>query len=140
MTDRNRRQTDRDIPSYSPQTGSFENDPVDEGMWSEEELERASMGWRAEDDPEEPTVPSNAPDIEAAYIDIDPDNVEDALDEAAEAIDEMATRERRRDQSYRTGGDDLNPGFDSDMDSNAPKDADRPAKKSGGSRNQSDWN
>ena len=140
MTERNRRQPDRDIPTYSPQTGSFDNDPAEESMWSEEELERAQMGWRAEDDPEEPNVPSNAPDIQDAYIELDPETVEDRLDEAADAIDEMAARERRRDQSYRTSGDDLNPGIDHAIDTNAPKDADRPTKKSGGSRGQSDGN
>jgi hypothetical protein len=139
MTERNRRQPDRDVPTYSPHTGSFDDDPTDEGMWSEEELERARMGWRADDEQEEPatSVPSNAPHV--GDLDADVDDLDETLSDAADAIEDMAAREMRRDQSHRTGGDDLNPGFDSDVDSNAPKDADRPAKKGGGSRNKSDW-
>jgi hypothetical protein len=38
-----------------------------------------------------------------------------------EALDDMVTHEQRRDQDYRTGGDDHSPGVDIDPDSNAPK-------------------
>jgi hypothetical protein len=134
MTERKPRQPDRDIPTYSPQTGDFDPDPADDDIWSEEEVERARMGWRAEDE-QETGLDDTSP---TANLDTDVDDAE--LEEADDALTDMAAREMRRDQSYRTSGDDHNPGFDSDIDANAPKDADRPTKKSGGSRGQSDWN
>jgi hypothetical protein len=91
------------------------------------------MGWRAEDE-QEPLLDDTTP---AANLNTDVD--EEELEEADDALTDMAAREMRRDQSYRTGGDDHNPGFDSDLDANAPKDADRPPKKQAGSRGQSDW-
>jgi hypothetical protein len=133
MTQRKRREPDRDIPTYSPQTGEFDPNPADDGMWSEEEFERAHMGWRAEDE-QETLLDDTTP---AANLNTDVD--EEELEEADDALTDMAAREMRRDQSYRTGGDDHNPGFDSDLDANAPKDADRPPKKQAGSRGQSDW-
>lgn len=51
--------------------------------------------------------------------------VDETIEEAEQAIREMEARERRRDGSYDTGGDDLSPGFDTDIDGNAPKAANR---------------
>jgi hypothetical protein len=46
---------------------------------------------------------------------------EELLDEAADAVEAMETREHRRDSTHRTSGDDHSPGIDTDIDSNAPK-------------------
>lgn len=43
------------------------------------------------------------------------------IDGVEEALQDMVAHERRRDQDYRTTGDNTNPGVDVDIDSNAPK-------------------
>lgn len=45
----------------------------------------------------------------------------ETLEDAEKAITQMQARERRRDGTYDTGGDDLSPGIDSDVGANAPK-------------------
>jgi len=56
---------------------------------------------------------------------------EDLLDEADDAVISMEARERRRDSAYKTGGDDQDPGIDSEIDSNAPKELQKPPRKRG---------
>lgn len=51
--------------------------------------------------------------------------VDETIEEAENAIREMEARERRRAGTYDTGGDDLSPGIDTDIDGNAPKAANR---------------
>lgn len=68
------------------------------------------------------------------------DDTEDLIPGAEDEITDMEARERRRDGTYRTGGDDQSPGIDTEMDSNAPKDQELPRSKRGGSRGKSDWN
>ena len=41
--------------------------------------------------------------------------------EAEDAVIRMENNERRRDDTYRGGGDDLSPGIDTDLNSNGPK-------------------
>jgi hypothetical protein len=72
-------------------------------------------------------------------LEADVDELDDTLAEAADALTDMTTREMRRDQSYRTGGDDHNPGFDSEIDANGPKEDDMGGRKPAGSRGKSDW-
>ena len=128
MSSRERRQREDDpgqnVPNNVPDASDRDTDPTDE-MWSDAELERVSIGWRADD------VPPEAND--------DGDDTEDDLDLAADALANLDAREMRRDQYHRTGGDDKNPGFDTEIDSNAPKKDDMPRKKRGGNKGQSDW-
>lgn len=51
----------------------------------------------------------------------DDDDTEELLEEAGDAVTDMEAREMRRDQKYRTGGDDYSPGIDTGIDANAPK-------------------
>jgi hypothetical protein len=66
------------------------------------------------------------------------DREEELLNEAEEAVNAMEMREMRRSGSYRTGGDDLNAGIDTDIDSNAPTDTQVSGTRGGGSRGKSD--
>ena len=69
--------------------------------------------------------------------DIRPDesvNDDDLGAEVAEgeaAITNMVAHEQRRDATYKTGGDDHDPGIDSEIDSNAPKELQLPPNKGG---------
>jgi hypothetical protein len=110
---------------------------ADDELLTEEELERAHTGWRAEDEQDKP---DSLPEIDNLRADTEDLEDTDELDMADDAVTDMSAREMRRDQSYRTGGDDHSPGIDSEMDSNAPKQDDMRKKKRGGSRGQSDWN
>lgn len=133
-----RRQSRRDVPTNAPNVGDTDAGQIEDEILAEEELERAHTGWRADDAPAETDVASNAPNV--GELEADAEDAEGWVEMAADALEEMDAREQRRDQSYRSGGDDENPGFDHAMDSNAPKEADTPPKKRGGSRGQSDWN
>lgn len=141
MTERKRRQQDddkhRDVPTNAQHVGDFDTEPADDDMWSEEELERANMGWRAEDEQDAQNVPTNAPPVDDLEADIE--DLDDTLAEADDALRDMAAREMRRDQYHSSGGDDHNPGFDSDINTNAPKEDDLGGKKRAGSRGKSDW-
>jgi hypothetical protein len=126
MTSQKRRQSDNDLDRDAPNKSSQDDgSDVAEEMWSEAEVEQVRMGWRADD------VQPEADDAD--------DDTEGDLDLAADAITDMDAREMRRDQYHRTGGDDHNPGFDNEIDSNAPKEDDLPRKRTAGSRGQSDW-
>lgn len=48
----------------------------------------------------------------------------ETIEDAEKVIEQMQARERRRDGTYDTGGDDLSPGIDSDVGANAPKELD----------------
>lgn len=48
-------------------------------------------------------------------------NEGEIIDDAEKAIEQMKARERRRDGSYDTGGDDQSAGIDNRMNANAPK-------------------
>jgi len=76
--------------------------------------EPPDRGWRAEDD-------EDNEDREDELASEDDELVEEALD----ALTDMEAREERRDQYYRTGGDDFSPGIDTDVDANAPKQLDK---------------
>jgi len=63
----------------------------------------------------------------------DADEAERLLSEANDAVISMVERERRRDGTYDTAGDDHDPGIDLEIDSNAPKELQKPPKKRGAS-------
>jgi hypothetical protein len=67
------------------------------------------------------------------------DDQEYMIEGTEDAVTAMEARESRRDDTYRTGGDNYNPGVDLDIDYNGPKDSGMPRKKRGGSRGKSDW-
>jgi hypothetical protein len=60
---------------------------------------------------------------------VDAADAEALVDGAEDAITEMVARERRRDQTYRTGGDDQDAGIDTEIDANAPKEQQLPLRK-----------
>lgn len=66
-------------------------------------------------------------------------NVDETLAAADDAVTDMEARERRRDQDYRSGGDDLDPEINDTLDQNAPKQSQIANKPTNGSRNKSDW-
>jgi hypothetical protein len=59
------------------------------------------------------------------------DDLGDEVEIAEDAITAMEARERRRNTSYSTSGDDHDPGIDSEIDSNAPKELRLPPNKRG---------
>ena len=122
MSSRERRQREDD-PGRDARYVSLSD--AEGEMWSEEEVERVQMGWRADD------APPEADDAD--------DDPEADLDLAADALTDMDAHEMRRDQYHRTSGDDHHPGFDTEIDSNAPKKDDMPHKRKAGHRGQSDW-
>lgn len=70
--------------------------------------------------------PAEDDDLEVADDGVLSDlNERETLEDAEDAIREMEARERRRDGKYDTGGDDYSPGIDTDVDGNAPKEANR---------------
>ena len=60
---------------------------------------------------------------------VDAEEAEMQVDGAQDAVTEMVAHERRRDQTYRTGGDDLDPGINEQIDDNAPKELELPLRK-----------
>ncbi|MDX1991700.1 MAG: hypothetical protein SF029_04900 [bacterium] len=60
----------------------------------------------------------------AHTLDSDYDDIE-LIDGAEEELAQMEAHEGRRDDKYTSGGDDLNPGVDLDVDHNGPKDLER---------------
>ncbi len=116
MTKQNRPQPDRDTPTYSPHTDEFDTDPANDDTWTEEEMERATMGWQAQDEQLE-TLEDTTP---AANFNTDVD--EDELEAAADALTDMAAREIRRDQILHSSGKDYSAGFESVINMNDPKD------------------
>lgn len=67
-------------------------------------------------------------------------NVDETLAAADDAVTDMEARERRRDQGYRSGGDDQDSEINDTIDQNAPKESQIANKPTNGSRNRSDWN
>lgn len=59
------------------------------------------------------------------------DDLADEVELAEDAITAMQAHERRRDTAYSTSGDDHDPGIDSEIDSNAPKELRLPPNKRG---------
>jgi hypothetical protein len=60
---------------------------------------------------------------------VDGEEADALLDQADDAVTSMTAHERRRDQTYRTSGDDHDPGIDEAIDDNAPKDKQLPLRK-----------
>jgi len=133
-----RENRNRDSQTNVTHTGGLNPQPVDEEALTEEELERAHMGWSAEDETQEQNMPDTVPEIDNLQVNVE--ESEDELAAAEDAITDMSAHEMRRDQSHRTGGDDHSPGVDLDVDFNAPKQDDMRKKKPGGGRGRSDWN
>jgi hypothetical protein len=60
---------------------------------------------------------------------VDAEEADALLDQADDAVNSMEAHERRRDATYRTGGDDHDPGINEEIDDNAPKDKQLPLRK-----------
>jgi hypothetical protein len=128
-----RRRDERDVPTNAPHVGDLDTTGADVEMLTDEELERAQMGWEGED--ERRSVPSNAPNV--GDLEADADDVENLMEKAEDAIIDMEAREMRRND-FRTPGDDHAPGVD--YRENAPKQDEMNKRKPAGNRGQSDWN
>jgi hypothetical protein len=60
---------------------------------------------------------------------VNAEEADNLLEQADAAVTAMTAHERRRDQTYRTTGDDHDPGIDEAIDDNAPKDKQLPLRK-----------
>ncbi|MCC6802593.1 MAG: hypothetical protein IT319_06895 [Anaerolineae bacterium] len=71
------------------------------------ETKKQDLGWQDDDD--------RRPEDDDTRL----------IDEAEDALQDMEARETRRDGKHDTGGDDLSPGIDTEIDANGPKELNR---------------